>query len=85
MGPMERSGTESVEESGRASSNGTRALTLVAGGARQEAPAPAPRARPMAGFVTQLMVGRDPTLQTSRPARTRSAAALYAQAAKLLA
>ncbi|MBD8908806.1 hypothetical protein [Methylorubrum zatmanii] len=45
---------------------------------------PAPRIRgrrPMAGFLTQLIVSADPTLRSPRPERTKAAAALYARAA----
>ena len=38
--------------------------------------------RPLAGFVAQLMVSEDPRLRPSRGERTRSAAALYAEAAR---
>ena len=37
--------------------------------------------RPMADFLTQLIVSADPDLRPSRLGRTRVAAALYAQAA----
>lgn len=37
--------------------------------------------RPMAGFLTQVIVGADPALRPSRLDRTRVAAALYAEAA----
>jgi hypothetical protein len=42
-------------------------------------------ARPQVGFVAQLMVGADPTLQPSRTERAQRAAALYAQAARRVA
>lgn len=38
--------------------------------------------RPDAGFLAQLLVSSDPTLRTSRIARTRSAAARYAAVAR---
>ncbi len=37
--------------------------------------------RPMAAFLTQLIVEADPALRPSRSDRTRTAAARYAQAA----
>ena len=45
---------------------------------------PAPRfcrRRPMAGFLTHLLVSTNPTLQSARSERTKAAAALYARAA----
>ncbi|MCK2053882.1 MULTISPECIES: hypothetical protein [unclassified Methylobacterium] len=39
-------------------------------------------ARPMAGFLAQLIVSTEPTLRPSRIERTRSAAARYAEAAR---
>ena len=41
--------------------------------------------RPRAGFVTQLMVGADASLQVARSERTRIAAAHYARMAESLA
>ncbi len=37
--------------------------------------------RPMAGFLTQLIVTADPGLRPARSERTKAAVALYAQAA----
>lgn len=37
--------------------------------------------RPLAGFVTQLIVSTDPAARPSRITRTKAAAALYAQTA----
>ena len=73
----------------------SRALILLDGG-RAEAPrdAPAPEAatqkarggtRPLAGFLTQMILEADPTLRPSRLERTGLAAARYAQAARLTA
>ena len=38
--------------------------------------------RPMAGFLTQLIVEAEPGLRPTRSDRTRTAAALYARAAQ---
>lgn len=37
--------------------------------------------RPMAGFLTQLIVSTDPALRPARSERTKAAVALYARAA----
>ena len=58
--------------------DGSRALVVLG------APGPRPAAtggRPLAGFLTQLIVGTDPALRPARLQRTRAAAALYARAA----
>ncbi|KQP30764.1 hypothetical protein ASF49_12330 [Methylobacterium sp. Leaf104] len=39
-------------------------------------------ARPLSGFLAQLIVSAEPTLRPSRIERTRSAAARYAEAAR---
>ena len=67
-----------------------RALVAIAGG-RAEAPqdAQTPKARggtrPLAGFLTQMIVASDPTLRPSRLERTGIAAARYAETARLTA
>ncbi|KQQ48158.1 hypothetical protein ASF58_02145 [Methylobacterium sp. Leaf125] len=57
-----------------------RDLVVISGGA---APGfrPIP-ARPLSGFLAQLIVSVEPTLRPSRLERTRSAAARYAEAAR---
>ncbi len=65
----------------------SRALTLIDGGRNDD---PRPTAflrdgRTEAGFVAQLLVGADPTLQPSRTVRTQQAANRYAEMARLLA
>ena len=77
----ERNGTATRPEpaqAGGARETGSRALVTLA------APGPRPAAtggRPLAGFLTQLMLGADPALRPARLQRTRAAAALYARAA----
>ena len=68
----------------------TRALVAIAGGrdeAARDAPAPKARGgtRPLAGFLTQVIVASDPTLRPSRLERTGIAAARYAETARLTA
>ena len=68
----------------------TRALVAIAGGrdeAAQDAPTPKARGgtRPLAGFLTQVIVASDPTLRPSRLERTGIAAARYAETARLTA
>ncbi|GJD35240.1 hypothetical protein [Methylobacterium aerolatum] len=66
----------------------SRALTVIGGGRAEtddRSTAWLRDGRTEAGFVTQLLVGADPTLQTSRLARTRQAAASYATMARRLA
>jgi len=65
----------------------SRALVVLDGGrARDRASAASLRdGRAEAGFVAQLLVGSDPTLQASRLVRTRQAAASYAEMARRLA
>jgi len=65
----------------------SRAMTVIDGGRSSD-----PRStaflrdgRTEAGFVAQLLVGSDPTLQTSRLVRTQQAANRYAEMARLLA
>ncbi len=65
----------------------SRALVVLDGGRAQgRASAASLRdGRAEAGFVAQLLVGSDPTLQASRLVRTRQAAASYAEMARRLA
>ncbi|MCJ2110991.1 hypothetical protein ACFZ8E_00165 [Methylobacterium sp. HMF5984] len=68
----------------------SRALVAIAGG-RAEAPEDAATqkarggTRPLAGFLTQMIVESDPTLRPSRLERTGIAAARYAETARLTA
>ncbi len=78
-----------ASEPPQASQAPARALVAIAGG-RDEAPdAPMPKARggtrPLAGFLTQVIVASDPTLRPSRLERTGIAAARYAETARLTA
>jgi len=66
----------------------SRALTIIAGGRREEAPrvsAVFRDGRTESAFVTQLLVGADPSLQPSRSARAQIAATRYAEMARRLA
>jgi hypothetical protein len=64
----------------------SRALVVVEGGRRGEPRSAASfrDGRAEAGFVAQLLVGADPTLQTSRLTRSRQAAERYAEMARLV-
>ena len=83
---MDRDGTRTRSEAAPADAagacipreEGSRALVTLG------APEPRPVAtggRPLAGFLTQLIVGTDPALRPARLQRTRAAAALYTRAA----
>jgi len=65
----------------------SRALTLIEGGRSggTRSAASLRDGRSEAGFVAQLLVGADPTLQPSRSVRTQIAANRYAEMARLLA
>ncbi|MGC5777288.1 hypothetical protein [Methylobacterium sp. NFXW15] len=67
----------------------SRALTIIAGGRREEASRASSAVlrdgRTESAFVTQLLVGADPTLQPSRSARAQIAATRYAETARRLA
>jgi hypothetical protein len=65
----------------------SRALTLIEGGRSggTRSAASLRDGRSEAGFVAQLLVGADPTLQPSRSVRTQHAANRYAEMARLLA
>ena len=65
----------------------SRALTIIDGGRSDNTRSAASLrdGRSEAGFVAQLLVGADPTLQPSRSVRTREAASRYAEMARLLA
>lgn len=66
----------------------SRALVVIEGGRPGDArtsSASLRDGRAEAGFVTQLLVGADPTLAASRPIRARQAADRYAETARLLA
>ncbi|KQO65473.1 hypothetical protein [Methylobacterium sp. Leaf88] len=54
-------------------------VVISGGGASGFRPVPA---RPLSGFLAQLIVSTEPTLRPSRIERTRSAAARYAEAAR---
>jgi hypothetical protein len=73
-----RSGTEAPA---------SRALVVIDGGrtGTRASAASLRDGRAEAGFVAQLLIGADPTLQTSRLVRTRQAAASYAEMARRLA
>jgi hypothetical protein len=62
----------------------SRALVVLEGGRRDEPRSAASfrDGRAEAGFVAQLLVGADPTLQTSRLTRSRLAAERYAEMAR---
>lgn len=64
----------------------SRALTVIEGGRPGEPRTEASfrDGRAEVGFLTQLIVGADPTLRSSRPVRARQAAECYAQASRLL-
>ncbi|WP_246685581.1 hypothetical protein [Methylobacterium sp. WL103] len=86
----ESQSSEPQEASGSKVSAPTRALVAIAGGrdeAAQDAPTPKARGgtRPLAGFLTQVIVASDPTLRPSRLERTGIAAARYAETARLTA
>ena len=82
MGPREtRNETAGGVETGQES----RVLTVRAPASRDEGPAERRSGgRPMAAFVTQLMLGADASLQVARLERTRTAAAQYAHTAASL-
>lgn len=65
----------------------SRALVVIDGGRTNDRASAASLrdGRAEAGFVAQLLVGADPTLQPSRLVRTRQAAASYAEMARRLA
>lgn len=63
----------------------SRALALSGPSCRDEGPARCVGGRPMAAFVTQLLLGADSSLQVTRLERTRAAAAHYARTAASLA
>ena len=65
----------------------SRALVVIEGGRQEDERSTAwlRDGSTEAGFVTQLLVGADPSLQTSRLVRTRQAAAQYAEMARRLA
>lgn len=76
---MDRSEKDCADQ-GHIAGPGTSARALVAvvpGGAGQRLRG----GRPMAGFLTQLIVSADPGLRPARSERTKAAAALYARAA----
>ena len=91
--PIGRVGTERVgagrptETPAAAPESPSRALVVIDGGRKADERSTAwlRDGRTEAGFVTQLLVGADPTLQPSRLARTRQAAAQYAEMARRLA
>lgn len=67
-------------DQGRSAGPEASARALVAAGPGRAAPR-LRGGRPMAGFLTQLIVSADPALRPARPERTKAAAALYARAA----
>ncbi|WP_336488637.1 hypothetical protein [Methylobacterium nigriterrae] len=85
---MARAGTDDPETGqvgAQASRPGTRERALVALPDRQgtsRSGTVSPVRGPLAGFVAQLIVSADPRLRPSRGERTRSAVALYAEAAR---
>ena len=75
---MDRSEEDRPEPGSGGADAGARALVARAG----EAPRPLIRGRrPLAGFLTQLIVSADPALRPARSERTKAAAALYARTA----
>jgi hypothetical protein len=80
MDAMERPESESPPDDGTLT---RRDLVVIAGrdDSARLSLRPIP-ARPMAGFLAQLIVSTEPTLRPSRIERTRSAAARYAEAAR---
>ncbi|MDQ0440843.1 hypothetical protein [Methylobacterium persicinum] len=64
----------------------SRALAVIEGGRPSEPRTAASfrDGRAEAGFLTQLIVGNDPSLRTSRPIRARQAAERYAEMARLI-
>ncbi|KQT50369.1 hypothetical protein ASG52_05990 [Methylobacterium sp. Leaf456] len=75
---MDRSGTRDGAESDNGRTEAGRALVA----ATQAGPPPRVRGgRPLAGFLTQLIVSADPGLRPARLERTKAAVALYARAA----
>ncbi len=91
--PSQRPGAvRSATAQSRASADTARAIVPVPdvrsagqGGSGSWDPRSPGSARPQVGFVAQLIVGADPTLQPSRMERARRAAALYAEAARRVA
>lgn len=78
---MERGETTSCLETDHTPLRREHALALVPATIRDEADAPSRRfsgGRPMASFVTQLILSADPTLRPARLERMREAAARYA-------
>lgn len=78
---MERGETTSCLETDRKPLSRDHALALLPGTTRDEPDAPLRRCsggRPMAPFVTQLILSADPTLRPERLERMRVAAARYA-------
>ncbi|MGU3362056.1 hypothetical protein ACLBWX_17160 [Methylobacterium sp. M6A4_1b] len=63
------------------SASAARRDLVVVSGAEASGYRPIP-ARPLSGFLAQLIVCTEPTLRPSRIERTRSAAARYAEAAR---
>lgn len=85
---MDHPGTEERVEAGRACAGtgaaGASGRALVPGHAPGAETGSGHRLRgrrPMAGFLTQLIVSADPALRPARSERTKAAAALYARAA----
>ncbi len=78
---MERDETTSCLETDRESPQGDLSRALVSGVAYDEKAAPQRRygGRPLAPFLTQLILSADPSLCPTRLERTRAAADRYAQ------
>lgn len=70
---MDRTGTGERLES----ASNCRALVVCETG--HHARFTAGRPMPMAGFLTQLILGADPSMRSSRSERTRAAVSIYAQ------
>lgn len=76
-----RHGAGQDDDAPASAGSGRAVAVLVPAGPANRGPLCALR-RPDAGFLAQLLASGDPTLRTSRIARTRSAAAHYAAAAR---
>ena len=78
---MDRAGTRGSAETDRIRADAAPTGRALVGGA---SPGPSPRVRggrPLAEFLTQLIVSADPGLRPARSERTKAAVALYARAA----
>lgn len=77
---MDHSETDRADQ-GHAAGPEASSRALVAGPSVDAGPRRIRGGRPMADFLTQLIVSTDPALRPTRPERTKAAAALYARAA----